>query len=84
MNTISSNKDLFGLVRQEFTLAAGNPKAILIFTAFLPQFVEPNSNMDLQFFILGDSLPGIRDGSDINLRRYWSLLEALVFQPSNG
>lgn len=53
MNTSSSNKDLFGLVRQEFTLAAGNPKAILIFTAFLPQFVEPNSNMDLQFFILG-------------------------------
>lgn len=29
------------LVRQEFVVAAGNPKAILIFTAFFPQFVEP-------------------------------------------
>lgn len=27
---------LFELARQEFLLAAGNPKAILIFTAFLP------------------------------------------------
>lgn len=26
------------LIRQEFTVAIGNPKAILIFTAFLPQF----------------------------------------------
>ena len=29
------------LARQEFLVAAGNPKAILIFTAFLPQFVVP-------------------------------------------
>ncbi|MNG72620.1 Homoserine/homoserine lactone efflux protein [compost metagenome] len=28
------------LARQEFWVAAGNPKAILIFTAFLPQFVS--------------------------------------------
>ncbi|MBV6286155.1 LysE family translocator [Pseudomonas aegrilactucae] len=28
------------LARQEFLVAAGNPKAILIFTAFLPQFVN--------------------------------------------
>ncbi len=27
--------------RQEFYVAAGNPKAILIFTAFFPQFVDP-------------------------------------------
>lgn len=32
---------LWRLGRQEFLVAAGNPKAILIFTAFLPQFVDP-------------------------------------------
>ncbi len=31
-----------GLVRQEFFVAIGNPKAILIFTAFFPQFVDMN------------------------------------------
>lgn len=44
---------LFGLARQEFLLAAGNPKAILIFTAFLPQFVDPSGNVGFQFFVLG-------------------------------
>jgi threonine/homoserine/homoserine lactone efflux protein len=34
-------------------LAAGNPKAILIFTAFLPQFIDPSQNAGYQFFILG-------------------------------
>lgn len=44
---------LFELARQEFLLAAGNPKAILIFTAFLPQFVEPSGNVGQQFMVLG-------------------------------
>ncbi|MDQ7728536.1 LysE family translocator [Halomonas sp. SpR8] len=46
-------KSLFELARQEFLLAAGNPKAILIFTAFLPQFVEPSDNVGQQFIVLG-------------------------------
>ncbi len=41
------------LVKQEFLLAIGNPKAILIFTAFLPQFIDPTQNIEFQFFILG-------------------------------
>ncbi|MBB3223370.1 LysE family translocator [Pseudoduganella umbonata] len=41
------------LARQEFLVAAGNPKAILIFTAFLPQFVEPGRPMAPQFALLG-------------------------------
>jgi threonine/homoserine/homoserine lactone efflux protein len=42
-----------GLAKQEFILAMGNPKAILIFTAFLPQFVNPSQPIGFQFFILG-------------------------------
>ena len=46
-------KQYFALAKQEFFLAAGNPKAILIFTAFLPQFVNPEGNTTHQFFQLG-------------------------------
>ncbi len=43
------------LARQEFWVAAGNPKAILIFTAFLPQFVSVGSSTPVseQFLWLG-------------------------------
>ncbi len=34
---------IWSLVRQEFFVAIGNPKAILIFTAFFPQFVDMNN-----------------------------------------
>jgi threonine/homoserine/homoserine lactone efflux protein len=44
---------LMQLARQEFLVAAGNPKAILIFTAFLPQFVDPAQPMAVQFTVLG-------------------------------
>ena len=50
---VERNKNWFGLVKQEFALAAGNPKAILIFTAFLPQFVDVSANVNTQFCILG-------------------------------
>ena len=48
-----ARKSLLGLAKQEFLLAAGNPKAILIFTAFLPQFVDPSGDMGFQFLVLG-------------------------------
>ena len=38
--------------KQEFYVAAGNPKAILIFTAFLPQFVD-RTHYAVSFTILG-------------------------------
>ncbi|WP_338771451.1 LysE family translocator [Massilia sp. METH4] len=41
------------LARQEFLVAVGNPKAILIFTAFLPQFVDPARPVAAQFALLG-------------------------------
>jgi threonine/homoserine/homoserine lactone efflux protein len=40
------------LTLQELWVAAGNPKAILVFTAFFPQFVDPQAYA-LSFTILG-------------------------------
>jgi threonine/homoserine/homoserine lactone efflux protein len=40
------------LAKQEFFVAAGNPKAILIFTAFFPQFVD-RSAYAASFTVLG-------------------------------
>lgn len=53
MSGFTRTKSLFGLVRQEFALAAGNPRAILIFSAFLPQFVDVKADVNVQFFALG-------------------------------
>ena len=49
----ATGRGVLHLGRQEFFLAVGNPKAILIFTAFLPQFVDPAGNVGEQFFLLG-------------------------------
>lgn len=40
------------LAKQEFWVAAGNPKAILVFTAFFPQFVD-RSAYAMSFAVLG-------------------------------
>ncbi|SFB04242.1 Threonine/homoserine/homoserine lactone efflux protein [Collimonas sp. OK607] len=40
------------LAKQEFLVAAGNPKAILVFTAFFPQFVD-RSAYTTSFIVLG-------------------------------
>lgn len=49
----AKTKNLIDLAKQEFLVAAGNPKAILIFTAFLPQFIDPSHDVEPQFAILG-------------------------------
>lgn len=41
------------LARQEFLVAIGNPKAILLFTAFLPQFIDHSGAFAAQFAQLG-------------------------------
>lgn len=53
VSKIENTRNRFGLAKQEFVLAAGNPKAILIFTAFLPQFVDVSESVNEQFFVLG-------------------------------
>lgn len=47
------SKSISSLAYQEFLLAASNPKAILIFTAFLPQFVRPGYAYTEQLLTLG-------------------------------
>jgi threonine/homoserine/homoserine lactone efflux protein len=41
------------LARREFLVAVTNPKAVLLFTAFLPQFVDPARPLGSQLVILG-------------------------------
>jgi threonine/homoserine/homoserine lactone efflux protein len=48
-----AKQSVLSLARQEFLVAVSNPKAILIFTAFLPQFVDVSRPTALQFAILG-------------------------------
>lgn len=52
-------KSIPSLARQEFLVAAGNPKAILIFTAFLPQFVDLSHPAAPQFAVLGSLFLGL-------------------------
>jgi len=49
----AEHKTISKLAKQEFLLAIGNPKAILIFTAFLPQFVDISKDHSSQFLTLG-------------------------------
>jgi len=41
--------------RDAFILQGANPKALLFFSAILPQFIEPNYSIGLQVLILGAS-----------------------------
>lgn len=52
-HTVSERTSTFTLAKQEFFVAAGNPKAILIFTAFLPQFIDVSKPTTPQFAVLG-------------------------------
>ena len=40
------------LFRQGFLSAVTNPKALLLYTAMLPQFIDPNGNIFVQFVII--------------------------------
>jgi threonine/homoserine/homoserine lactone efflux protein len=51
-NASAAPSSLGKLTLQELWVAAGNPKAILVFTAFFPQFVDPQAYA-LSFTILG-------------------------------
>ncbi|PRY22249.1 threonine/homoserine/homoserine lactone efflux protein [Aliiruegeria haliotis] len=48
------------LARQDFLVALTNPKAILVFTAFFPQFLAPTESIPLQFAVLGAAFLGLQ------------------------
>ena len=50
--TASTRVDGSSLFRQGFLAAATNPKGILFFAAFLPQFLDPNRSVVTQFLIM--------------------------------
>lgn len=41
------------LARHEFFVAITNPKSLVVFTAFLPQFIDPTAGFASQLFFLG-------------------------------
>jgi len=49
----AGRRERIGLARQELIVAAANPKALLLFTAFVPQFVDPSRPAVPQLLILG-------------------------------
>lgn len=49
---LEAQQGIAGYVRKEFLVAIGNPKAILVFTAFFPQFVVPENYLS-SFLTLG-------------------------------
>lgn len=56
LTTLSQNKNqhsLKKLIQQDFWVAAGNPKAILLFTALFPQFMNTEQAASYQFVLLG-------------------------------
>jgi Putative threonine efflux protein len=50
---VAGRQSIRSLARQEFFVGAGNPKAILIVTAFIPQFVDVARPVGPQFALLG-------------------------------
>lgn len=50
---LMDNPGPFKLAKTEFLTAIGNPKAILIFTAFFPQFLDPALAYGPQFTVMG-------------------------------
>jgi threonine/homoserine/homoserine lactone efflux protein len=54
------------LATQEFVTAAANPKALLVFTAFLPQFVNPGAgHSSTQLMLLGMTFLGVEAAAAI-------------------
>src|SRR5204862_611444 len=49
---LNTRVDGSSLFRQGFLAAATNPKGILFFAAFLPQFLDPNRSVVTQFLIM--------------------------------
>ncbi|PYG30399.1 LysE family translocator [Pelagimonas varians] len=50
---MSAQTNVLALMRRDMSFAAANPKAIAVFTAFFPQFIDNSGNLLEQFAVLG-------------------------------
>lgn len=55
----ASDEPLSALIRRDFLIAIGNPKAIAIFTAFFPQFTNLSAPLAPQYATLGALFLGL-------------------------
>src|SRR5207245_4547311 len=51
----SNSRNGLRILRDGFLLQAANPKALLFFTAILPQFIDAHHSVAFQIFVLGVS-----------------------------
>ncbi|MFT6916845.1 MAG: threonine/homoserine/homoserine lactone efflux protein [Motiliproteus sp.] len=54
-NSTPSNPDFNPMFWRAFTLGISNPKDILFFVAFLPQFMDPNTALSHQLLVMASS-----------------------------
>src|SRR5262249_8105642 len=52
---VNESRGGWRMLRDGFVLQAANPKALLFFTAILPQFIDPRHGVAVQILILGVS-----------------------------
>jgi threonine/homoserine/homoserine lactone efflux protein len=55
----------WSLFRQGALSALTNPKALLFFAAFLPQFIDPARSLVVQFFIMAGTFAAIEIGTEV-------------------
>lgn len=55
------------LARQGFLSAATNPKALLFFVAFLPQFIDPAASLVLQFAVMAATFAATEIATELAL-----------------
>ncbi|MBS0437736.1 MAG: LysE family transporter [Proteobacteria bacterium] len=59
LTALSSERGGWSLFRQGALSAMTNPKGILFFAAFLPQFIDPARSLVMQFVIMAGTFAGI-------------------------
>lgn len=55
------------LFRQALLTALGNPKALLFFLAFLPQFMDPAGSLPLQFLVMAGTYAVVEFAFEVSL-----------------
>ena len=61
----SGHRSVGSLFRQGALSALTNPKALLFFAAFLPQFIDPSRNLFVQFVVMAGTFAAIEVATEI-------------------